>query len=267
MDAECWLVPLADAAPGAATLLCLPYAGAGAQAYRPLAAALTGVRILSVELPGRGRLIQEPLIASIGPLADAVADMLTGAREAGKAAGEAVGAGPGTGAASAVEGLVLYGHSMGALLAFEVAHRLAGRSGPAVAHLVVSGCAPPQARRPAARPRHELSDDDLVAELVALGADPEPWSEPEIRALMLPTVRADLAAAELYAYTSRPPLRCPVTAVAGVHDPEALPGVTAGWSAESGGGFVLHTLPAGHYLLDTHLADVAAIVGGLMPRP
>lgn len=248
VETDSWLVPVGDGARGAATLLCMPYAGAGAQAFRPLAAALPGIRVIAVELPGRGRRVREPAATSLGPLADAIAEaVLDSVADAGP---ERV-----------TDSCLVYGHSMGALLAFELAHRLVERNGRAPAHLVVSGCAPPRAPRPAARLRHRLDDDELVRELVALGAAPEPWAEPEIRAVALPPLRADLAMAELFAYTSRPPLGCPITAVAGERDTDAPTRTMYGWFEETTAGFKVRTVPSGHYMLESHLADAAAVIG------
>jgi pyochelin biosynthesis protein PchC len=155
---------------------------------------------------------------------------------------------------------------MGGLVAFEVAHLLGERTnaGPAglvaglVVGLVVSACRPPGNRAP--RNRHVLSDADLIADMVRLGADPAPFEIGEIRDLALPVLRADLRAVETYSYVPRPPLECAITSIAGTTDPEAPPAAIARWSAETTGPFRLEAIDAGHFLLETNAGHLATML-------
>ncbi|ANW16922.1 thioesterase [Streptomyces clavuligerus] len=239
-------MPLADGGPGPSavgrvTLVCCPYAGAAPTAFLPLGRALAGaapgVRVLVAQLPGRGRRVREPLESSLTALADSLAAV--------------VAAEPGP--------VVLYGHSMGALLAYAVARAVRP------AHLAVSGCCPPGAPRPAG-PWHTRSDEELVAGMVRLGAAREPFADPDIRALALPVLRADLRAAERWAPEPGPPLDCPVTAVAGDRDPEAPPRTVSGWAWLTRGGYRRETLHGGHFLVEECLPELAAVLDGVIRR-
>ncbi|MFI2378290.1 thioesterase II family protein [Streptomyces sp. NPDC018964] len=227
------------------TLVCCPYAGAAPTAFLPLARTLAAdrlpVTVVAAQLPGRGRRVREPFAPSLhalaGPLAAAVAHL------------------PGP--------LVLYGHSMGALLAHAVAAALPS----APAELVVSGSRPPGAPLPeGVRPWADRTDEDLVAGLVRLGAPAEPFADPEIRALALPVLRADLRAAALHRPAPGPPPACPVTAVAGLRDEEAPPEAVAGWAAYTAGGFSRHTLDGGHFLVEECLPGLAGLLGEVIRR-
>ncbi|MER6911881.1 alpha/beta fold hydrolase [Streptomyces sp. NPDC000594] len=247
-SAGSWLMSLVESGsgvPGAGrvTLVCCPYAGAAPTAFLPLARALAdqgpwpGLRVLAAQLPGRGRRIREAPARSLDALA-----------------------GPLAGALAAEEGpLVLYGHSMGALLAYAVARTVRP------AHLVVSGSRPPGVRG-AGEPWHLRSDEELVAGMVRLGASAAPFDDPGIRALALPVLRADLRATELWDPEPGPPLASPVTAVAGARDAEAPPGAVSGWSRLTGGAYRQEELDGGHFLLEECLPELAGVLGGVIRR-
>ncbi|MFD7721616.1 thioesterase II family protein [Streptomyces sp. NPDC059814] len=160
--------------------------------------------------------------------------------------------------------LMLFGHSMGALLAFETARRLAAE-GRAPAALLVSGSEAPSLPRRARLPT-PASDEDLIGEMRLLsGTDEELLTDPEILGLALPPLRADYAMLFARTHVPGPPLRCPVVALTGDRDPRvSVEGVQA-WEQETEGPFERHVLSGGHFFLGDHLGRVAELVAANVP--
>jgi medium-chain acyl-[acyl-carrier-protein] hydrolase len=142
-----------------------------------------------------------------------------------------------------------FGHSLGALTAFECARRLRlqSQAGPVV--LFASGCRAPQI--PIREKRlHDLPDDLFLAELRNLNGTPrEAFEHPELMALLLPIVRADFAVYESYEYRPGEPLQCPIHALGGVGDERVTRADLAGWSTQSTGAFSLRMFPGDHFFL------------------
>ena len=232
--------PTARPAGGASRLFCFPHAGAGASSYRDWAARLgPGVDCLPVQLPGRETRIAEPPVEDMDELVAQLAPVL---------------------AAYGGPRAALFGHSMGALIAFTVAHQLRD-AGVEPVHLFVSGCPAPQRSR-ANRRWHELPDGALLDRLAELGGMPEGvLAEPELRALLLPILRADVTLGERYRYQPRPPLSIPITALAGARD-TTLEGPLAQWAAETTAPFTERIYPGDHFyapeVLDQVIDEVRA---------
>ncbi len=231
--------------PGAAVrLLCFPHAGGSAGAYHALSAAVAGaVEPWVVQYPGRHDRFGEPFAEQVDEIVDAVlAELPDGPSPA------------------------LFGHSMGALVAFETARRLQAQGRPPAALFVSGREAPsrPWPRGGLVKPGSELSelgDAELVAEMRALsGTAQELLDEPGILDLVLPPLRADYRALERYAYRPAPLLTCPLVALTGDHDPRVgLEGARA-WQEEAGDSFACHVLPGGHFYLDAQLPYIAQVV-------
>jgi surfactin synthase thioesterase subunit len=211
-------------------LFCFPHAGAGAGAYRPWSATLgrAGIDVCPVQPPGReGRFPEAPYDA-VGPLVDDLAPVLEPYLDRPYA---------------------LFGHSMGALIAFELAHRLRGIAAPV--HLFVSGRIAPQLRDP--RPRmYDLPDAQLIARLRALGGIPSGLLDArELIAMQLPLLRADLALNERYEYRPVPPLAVPLSAYGGVSDPKVSADELRAWHEQTTGLFRVQLLAGGHFFVQT----------------
>lgn len=239
-EEDAWLVPLA-AAPGGMTLVCVPGAGARPGVFGSLAKALGGLNVFAVQLPGHGQRIREQPLTSVKEVIAGLAPVV--AKAVSKVGDEK---------------LVVFGHSMGAVVALELARALQD-SGPQPDHLIVaSSKAPADIWRE--EPWHTLPDDELVARLVALGAEPEPFAVPELRAFALPLLRADLQIIETFDPAPRTPLRCPLTAVVGTDDPDAPPSCLATWEQETTAAFHARTIDGGHYLLEDRPAETLDVV-------
>lgn len=232
-----WLTRYQAIARPALRLVCFPYAGAGAAAFRPWVEGLPdGVEMWAVELPARARRIAEAPVADVPALAEALAGAVR----------------------AAVHGpCVFFGHSMGGLLAFEVCRRLAIAGAPPPAHLVVSARRAPQLP-PRVEPIAGLSDAEFVRAIVERydGIPEMVLREPELLSLFLPALRADLAALEGYAYEGAPPLPIPITALVGRDDPNAPAEDVAPWRDQTSAAFAMHTLPGAHFFINTHREEV-----------
>ncbi|MFJ2032325.1 thioesterase II family protein [Streptosporangium sp. NPDC087985] len=225
----------------ASRLFCLPYAGAGAGVFHPWPAALApGVEVLGVQLPGRENRIAEPAEVDLVELATAVADA---AAEDGRP-------------------YALYGHSLGARLAFEVARLLRRTGAPPPARLYVGAArAPHLGGSSTFDGLSHVSDDELVARIVAGGGVPEAVAdEPELLELLLPTLRADFTWLDDYVYQPEPPLPVPITAFAGTRDLAVSMEQMAGWEQHTTAGFVLHRVDGGHFFLQDRLAELTALL-------
>jgi medium-chain acyl-[acyl-carrier-protein] hydrolase len=214
-------------------LLCLPHAGGSATAYAHWSRALPGADVVAVELPGRGERLRERPLDSM----DALVTDLAG-RVLPHAGGQ----------------FALFGHSMGALVAFELAHHLRRRYGLRPARLLVSGCAAPESpHRAAGPPRHRLPDGELWEEVRKLnGTADAVCDHEEIRRLCTAAIRADFALVENYRFEPRLPLDCPISVFGGIDDPEVEFAELAEWSAYTRSGHTVSTFPGDHFYLHRH---------------
>ncbi len=232
----------------ASRIVCFPPAGGTASMYRGWPARLPDdVELWAMTYPGRETRFAEPSIEDMAELADAAAGALAPAID---------------------RPCLLFGHSMGASVAFEVARRLEPACRGLLVRLVVS-CRPGPALQLACPSRsHLLDDDGLVAELRELGgtAD-EILDDPEMRALMLPIARSDFELIGQYRPRLEPPLRAPISAFVSEHDPSLLPDDVLGWGAATRGDFDVVRFPGGHfYLLDQEADVVRDVVARLTPH-
>ena len=221
-----------------ALLVCFPHAGGSASFYHPFAREFAGVcEVVAVQYPGRQDRRTEPPCTDLEALADLVYGVLPLEPE---------------------RPVVLFGHSMGAVLAYEVARRLE-RDGTGPAVLIVSGRRAPSTRRH--EEVHRRSDDVLLAEVAGLsGTSSALLEDEELRRMILPPLRADYRAIETYRYRPGPPLACPISVLTGDRDPRVSAAEAEAWRDHTGGGFRLRTLPGGHFYLNERRAEVAAAV-------
>jgi medium-chain acyl-[acyl-carrier-protein] hydrolase len=210
-------------------VFCFPYAGSGIIAYRNWAAGLPlDIEICPIQLPGRGHRIRQPLFTECSALVTTLENDVK---------------------AYADKPFVFFGHSMGALLAFEVARRLGSREGPL--HLFVSGRSAPQIPRRHKRKLSDLPDGELLQELRRLDGTPSQiLARPEMVKEMLPVLRADFSVVESYSYQATPPLTCPISAYAGSEDAIIKQDVEA-WSRQTTSTFSFTAFPGGHFFIQT----------------
>jgi pyochelin biosynthesis protein PchC len=234
-----WIRHFRDGGTCTTKLVCFPHAGGWASAYRSWAAGLPAdVGVLGVRYPGREDRLGEPFASGMEALADDVADALD---ELDEPAGQR---------------LVLFGHSMGASVAHEVAIRLQQRGRPPVA-LCVSSRLPP--RSLVDQPRFGGTDDEIIAEIVRQdGTRTEVFADPDLREFVLPAIRADLELVNDYRCGPRPLLDCPVFGYVGASDYAVSREQMRGWADVTRGSFRLRVLPGGHFHLRTAEAELLA---------
>ena len=219
------------------TLLCLPYSGASAMVYSRWRRKLPQwLKLQPVELPGRGARFGEPLQTDMRALARQLASELLPSLKAPYA---------------------LFGHSLGALLACEMAHALRALGAPEPVALFASGTAAPSMRSEYDRGFSEpKTDAQLIEQLRSLqGTSEEVLGNEELMSLTLPILRADFLLCGRFQPVNRPLLSCPVHVLGGKAD-RATTEQLIGWSKESHGSFSVDMLAGGHFFIHEHEAKV-----------
>ncbi|MGF6318965.1 thioesterase II family protein [Pseudomonas frederiksbergensis] len=223
------------------TLLCLPYSGASAMVYSRWRRQLPAwLHLQPVELPGRGARYDEPLQTDMRALA------LQLAREHKPSLH-----GP----------YALFGHSLGALLACEMAHAFRALGAAEPVALFASGTAAPTMRsdydRGFAEPQ---SDEQLIEQLRTFqGTSEEVLANQELMSLTLPILRADFMLCGRFRPMQRPLLKCPVHVLGGKED-KATTEQLIGWSQETQGSFSVDMMTGGHFFIHEHEAKVLRII-------
>ncbi|WP_168356319.1 thioesterase II family protein [Lysobacter enzymogenes] len=227
-------------APRALRLYGFAYAGGDAGMYLSWQPALGAqIEVCGVQLPGRGVRLREPPAHTMEPLVERLAADI---------------------AAQPRQPFALFGHSLGALLAFEVARRLQRLGAPAPLHLFVSACEAPGYRREG-RNLHTLPDEALIEVLRDYNGTPaEVLRDREFMALVLPTLRADFALACEYAYRPGPKLRVPMSVLVGEREREGRWSEVGRWAEQTEAGCELHRFDGGHLFVDSHRAAVVDCV-------
>ena len=232
---------------GPIRLLCLPYAGGGAsffKAWRRIDSST--VDIIGIQLPGRENLIRQPHPATV---ADAVDAVLPACEEH----------------LAQPAPVCLFGHSSGAVIAFEIARRLDVLAPGRVSRLFVSGSAAPWLGRPGSATG--LSDDKFVTAVQSFaGATHPALAEPRLRSLVLPPLRADVRMHEEYQVPFGIATDTPITAMRGDQDALISEAATKEWAHATRGDFDYVTLPGEHMYLTDGRADLIALVSSYRDR-
>ena len=216
-------------AAGALRLFCFPHAGGGGAAYRAWAESLPrSVAVVPMRTPRRNTMAE--LVAALCDSIEAHLD----------------------------EPFAFFGHSMGAVVAFELARLLRRRNQPAPRMLVASGARAPQFRRGHVPPP-EPSEAQFVEALRRLEGTPrEVLDNPNLMQLILPALREDAAIYRNYIYAEEPPLDCPIRAYGGAEDPNVRREHLEGWAIETTAVFAVRVFPGGHFYLRTDRQEFLA---------
>lgn len=224
-------------------LFCMPYAGGGVAPYRLWSRTLPDdIEVLAVQLPGREARLREAPLTSI-------ADMVKAVQPAVEAASDLP--------------YAIFGHSMGALIAFELAAALESSDSRAPSHLFVSARRSPEEPDPRP-PIHALPEREFLDEMQArYGAVPDAVrSERELLDLLLPVVRADICAVETYTMSPGTKVCCAVDVYGGVHDTHPNPAQLPRWERVAGRPVRVCLFDGDHFFVNTRrdlvTADIAA---------
>jgi medium-chain acyl-[acyl-carrier-protein] hydrolase len=224
-----WVTCLRSNAQVRLRLFCFPYAGGAASIFRAWPDALPpSIQVCPIQLPGRENRLREPVYTRLEPLVQALTPALQPYLDMPYA---------------------FFGHSLGALIAFEIIRIFIRQNSPGPIHLFVSGHTAPQVpdKDP---PIHQLSKPEFIKVLGRLNGTPkEVLQNAELMELLIPLLYADFTINETYVYAAGEPLDCPISAFGGLQDDQVNRYDIAAWRDQTRGAFTLRMLPGDHFFL------------------
>ena len=218
-------------------IICIPFAGSGASFFRNLRPPQLDVSLVPVQLPGREERFADLMPTSVGSAADDIAESLSQAIDPSVPS-------------------VIFGHSLGAVLAFETVRRMP----ESISHLFVSGS--PDPWHPRTERAGELSDAEFLDRVEDFAQYRHPALEdPEMRDIILPALRADVTMHESYIARPGDVIGVPITAMRGVDDRLVSEAEMLGWRRATSDSFNLTSLSGSHmYLVDKPLHVLEVVV-------
>jgi medium-chain acyl-[acyl-carrier-protein] hydrolase len=212
-------------------LFCLPYAGGSALIFRTWSNALPAdIEVCPIQLPGRSTRLKEQPFTEMSALIQVLAQVLSSLLD---------------------RPFAIFGHSLGALIGFELARQLRRQYSLSPVRLFVSaGRAPQDSRRDSSI--YALPANEFLAEVRRLNGIPkEVLAHDELMAIVLPLLRADFALYDTYEYSAEPPLKCPISAFGGLQDSKVSESDLEAWRDETTAFLSLRMLPGDHFFLNT----------------
>jgi medium-chain acyl-[acyl-carrier-protein] hydrolase len=218
-----------------------PYAGLGPSVFRSWVAEFPPhVEVCLVQPPGReGRWAEQPFV-SVAAMAEAATDALI---------------------PHLATPFVFFGHSLGALVSFEITRRLRRRNAPLPLKLIASAHRAPQLPNPHP-PLRQLNDQDFIDQICRQygGISQAVLDHPDLIALMLPCLRADFTAFETYRYEPEEQLACPISAFGGTTDGRVSPDEVAAWREQTSDSFTMQMLDGGHFFLQNRRDELLSAI-------
>lgn len=210
-------------------LFCFPYAGAGASIFRPWSTYLPpNIEVFGIQLPGRETRYKEAKFTNIVPLIHELTSALLPYLN---------------------QPFIFFGHSVGALLSFEVARQLRRLQYPLPLQLFISSHSAPQLPN-LDLPIAQLPDADLLVALRQYNGTPSIiLQNPDLMDIYLPILRADLTIKESYVYLPEPPLNCPISVFGGINDRKISQESLASWQKQTCKAFNLQMFAGDHFYL------------------
>jgi medium-chain acyl-[acyl-carrier-protein] hydrolase len=242
--ADGWFARYTTTESAALRLFCFSYAGGGGSVFRSWGDRLPReIDVWAAQLPGREARVVEAPVRRIGPLVDALHEAIMGCLD---------------------KPYAFFGHSMGALAAFELSRRLRLAGAPEPAHLFLAAFRAPQLPNPNIKICH-LPDEVLKTVLRKEGTPENVLDDEELMRALLPTLRADLELCETYEYRDEPPLAVPMTVFGGSHDVRVSRDDLEQWRAQATGQVRISVLPGSHFFVhsaqDLLLSEICRDLG------
>lgn len=221
-------------------IFCFPYAGGSSQIFRTWSTQFPDeIELCPIQLPGRGSRFEEVPYRQIAPLITALAEVILPRMD---------------------RPCAFFGHSMGSIIAYELAQHLKQTAGVSLCHLFVSGRGAPHLPR-RSTPIYNLPEMEFLEELRQLNGTPEEvFDDRELLQLLIPLLRADFELIETYRFAGHSPLECPITAIGGLSDVEITREDIEAWSDHTASDFSAHMLPGDHFFIGQSEAFLLQIV-------
>lgn len=225
---------------GTMNLICFPYAGGSKYSYGSFkSAAPKGINVVPIELPGRGDRFMEPLLVDINSMVEDLFDQLKGYIH---------------------KPYVLYGHSMGALLSWLTAKKIANANLPLPQQLIITGCEGPSVKDESEKLRSQLPPDEFIEELKILGGiSHDILQDKSFLEFFEPILRTDFKAIEGYKYLKSAPLNIPVCVIYGSEE-EITPEEASCWQEEFNLPVEVIQLPGDHFFIFKHEKKIMSII-------
>lgn len=227
-------------------LICFPPAGSGTIIYQKWATQLPpDVEMWSIRLPGRETRLRDPLFYSLPPLIESIANTLAPHLE---------------------QPYLLFGHSLGSLISFELSRHLNHLGKPLPQQLLLSGHRAPH-RPPLNPPIHQANDELFLARIKAMGGTPDAFFEmTDLVELMLPTLRADFTIWENYQYQEDSPLDIPITVFGSDEDRDAAEADFFAWEQHTSSEFVAHMFHGNHFYFQDDPQPLIALMNNSLEQ-
>ncbi|MGW6012963.1 thioesterase II family protein [Streptomyces sp. NPDC055210] len=224
---------------GRPTVVCFPHAGGSASAYFSLSAALSATAdVLIVQYPGRQDRLDESSLEDLLEVADRATEALEPWRG---------------------RSLALFGHSMGSAVAYEVALRMERRPGRDLLGLIVSGRVAPSIRQD--RGLHRLDDEGIIERMAELAGTPSALlADEELLATVIPPLRADFKAVEMYQGLAGSKVGCPISSYCGEQDTDVPRDGFLQWREHTTAQCTAKFFEGGHFYLQSQVPEVARII-------
>ena len=228
-------------------LICFPFAGGGASSFRDWASHVPAdTELLVIQLPGREERISEPLVTRCDEIVRSVCTELLTYLD---------------------KPFALFGHSMGAVVAYEVVRRLRADGHRQPTHLFLSSRGAPQSQALDGELR-QLEGLDFLDKLHELyGAVPEAIrNNAELRDVFTPILKADVTVLETHCYNEEAPIGCPITVMGGEDDPRITADMLSAWEAHTNGSFAQKMYAGGHFYLFDQVEAVVEVISNQMNK-
>lgn len=242
LETDLWFANIKSSEHCTLRLFCFPYAGGSTWIFRKWHRFLPGfVAVCPAQLPGRGNRLKAPPLTSFSELVKVISHAL----------------GP-----YLDKPFAFFGHSMGALISFELAHRMQRDYGAEPFHLFVSGSLAPQTLDMGV-----ISQDPPNSAFIEYfrkrnSVPKEALENPELIELMIPILRADFQICQTYSYLAKPPLSCPITVFGGLQERAMTREKLAGWRDHTTNSFSVRMFPGDHFFLHRSESLLVSIIRG-----